>query len=73
MEQFPDDYECDGQIDIWEWMEEKEHIEDGRCEVDKDSNRYFRRRKDVADREFAKCRQFDCDIVQTSLFSRKEQ
>ena len=24
MEQFPDDYECDGQIDIWEWMEEKE-------------------------------------------------
>lgn len=29
MEQFPDDYECDGQIDIWEWMEEKEHIEDG--------------------------------------------
>ena len=32
------DYECEGQIDIWEWMEEKEHIEDGRCEVDKDSN-----------------------------------
>lgn len=24
MEQFPDDYECEGQIDIWEWMEEKE-------------------------------------------------
>lgn len=24
MEQFPDDYECDGQIDIWEWIEEKE-------------------------------------------------
>lgn len=24
MEQFPDDYKCDGQIDIWEWMEEKE-------------------------------------------------
>ena len=31
------DYECEGQIDIWEWMEEKEQ-ENGRCEVDKDSN-----------------------------------
>ena len=40
MEQFPDDYECEGQIDIWEWMEEKEQ-ENGRCEMDKDSNRHI--------------------------------
>lgn len=24
MDNFPEDYECDGQIDIWEWMKEKE-------------------------------------------------
>ena len=45
MDNFPENYECDGQIDIWEWMEEKEHIEDGRCEVDKDSDRYFQQQK----------------------------
>jgi hypothetical protein len=27
MDEFPDDYECDGQINIWEWMKEKEQYE----------------------------------------------
>ena len=34
------DYECEGQIDIWEWMEEKEQ-DNGRCEVDKDCYRHL--------------------------------
>lgn len=39
MDNFPENYECEGQIDIWEWMEEKEQ-EDGRKKnVYKESDR----------------------------------
>lgn len=30
MDNFPENYECDGQIDIWEWMKEKEQLEKGK-------------------------------------------
>lgn len=28
MDSFPENYECEGQIDIWEWMKEKEQEDD---------------------------------------------
>lgn len=33
MDNFPENYECEGQIDIWEWMEEKEQVMASRKEV----------------------------------------
>lgn len=35
MDNFPENYECEGQIDIWEWMEEKE-----KQNMTKDSEEY---------------------------------